>query len=478
MSCKTLPSIGAMLSLSACLFLAPFIDAHAQAVPSILGAFSGTFSGQDDSCTPPETTKSFNGNISFTIADQQGSAFTASGTIGDNKTFGLRVFDRPDAITVSGSITANGAVSGNLVVQDGSKATLSGTLSGDTLRFNFTGSDKDQMCWFSGDMTLTRAGSAIIPADAPSNTATTQTEVDAFMRGQPVANSNRIRSVLRGGGNRGLQPSNKGLTLSGMSAGEGYSAPVGAWFGYSYTGAENDFSTTAFKSKRHSVLFGLDTLPADDLLLGVSVGLERSELDTRFNGGEQSITAFTLAPYLGLILNDWLTIDASAGISDVKNDQFRTSGAARISSDVDSYRLFANVNLAASQSFDALRVTGLAGLLWATQRDDEFVESNGRVTQKARSNVGRSLLGGEIAYSAGAWEPYASGLLEYDFTTTSQEFAAGVLAPADDRSDLLLSVGLRYFGNNAFSGSLEYSTILGRENLDESSINASARWQF
>ena len=56
MSCKTLPSIGAMLSLSACLFLAPFIDAHAQAVPSILGAFSGTFSGQDDSCTthPPD----------------------------------------------------------------------------------------------------------------------------------------------------------------------------------------------------------------------------------------------------------------------------------------------------------------------------------------------------------------------------------------------------------------------------------------
>ena len=117
-------------------------------------------------------------------------------------------------------------------------------------------------------------------------------------------------------------------------------------------------------------------------------------------------------------------------------------------------------------------------MLWATQRDDDFLESNGQRTQDARFNVGRFLLGGELAYSVGDWEPYASGLFEYDFTRTTQTFAAGVRAPEHDDTDVLVSVGLRYFGNNNITGSLEYNTLLGRQDLDEDTFNASIRWQF
>jgi hypothetical protein len=436
----------------------------------MLGSFDGTFSGQDSFCSPPTVVESFAGTISLSVTDQQGAAFTATGTIIDDE--GL------EPIAINGSIAADGSVTGSLNVldpADPASATLTGSLSGDTLLATFVGSDTD--CTFSGSMTLSRGG-AITPANAPSNVVTTKSEINSFVRGQPVANSNRIRSVLRGGGNRGAQASNSSLTLSGMSAGEGSSAPVGAWLSYSYADTENDFASTAFSSARHSGLFGLDIMPADNWLLGVSVGLERSSVKTGFNNGEQDITAFTVAPYMGLVFNDWLTLDASIGISDVKNEQFRLQATTRVNSKVRSTRWFANINLAASYSFDALRLTGLGGLLWASQRDDDFLESNGQRTADGRFKIGRSLVGGEIAYSAGAWEPYAGGLFTYDFTSTSQQFAAGVLAPDSDNTDMLLSFGLRYFGTNNITGSLEYSTLLGRKNLTEDSINTSIRWQF
>ena len=37
---------------------------------------------------------------------------------------------------------------------------------------------------------------------------------------------------------------------------------------------------------------------------------------------------------------------------------------------------------------------------------------------------------------------------------------------------------MRYFSKNSITGSLEYNTLLGRQNLDEDTFNARIRWQF
>ena len=355
-------------------------------------------------------------------------------------------------------------------------ASLAGSLVGDTLNLSFDGADV--FCSFIGTISASRSSTAaIIPDVIPSNILTTAAEIDSFLRGQPVANSSRIRNVLTGAG-RNFQVNAGSISVSGMSAAEGSAMPLGAWAAFSYSDTENDFITTAFTSKRYGILFGIDTQPTDDTLLGVSVGLERSEVKTTFNLGEQQLTAITLAPYFGMLFNEWLTFDITAGISDVQNDQFRTAGTARVTSDVESLRFFANANVAATYTFAALRLTGQGGVLWATQRDDDFQESNGLITPESSFNVGRFLLGGEVAYSLGAWEPYVNGLFEHDFTRTKQRFAAGVLTPKNDDSDLLLSVGLRYFGANNVSGYLEYSTLIGRRNIDEDTISASLRWAF
>jgi hypothetical protein len=306
---------------------------------------------------------------------------------------------------------------------------------------------------------------------------TTNAAINSFVQTSLPAISNRIGAVFRGTAN-GLFSANNVYSINGMAAGDGERPPFGAWAGYSFTDSRNDFSSTAFESDRHTILLGLDTMPSDSILLGVSVSLERSETDTQFNRGEQDLTAISLTPYAGFLLTDWLSVDMAVGVGSVSVKQFRTSGGARITSDVKSTRLYGSVNATATWAFDRILATGHTGLLYATQDDEDFRESNGTAIGDARSNLGRFLFGGELAYSAGAWEPYVSGTFEYDFARTDQVFATGVAAPRADDSDLLFAVGLRYFGNNNISASAAYTTVIGRRDLDEDGFNLNVSWQF
>ncbi len=223
---------------------------------------------------------------------------------------------------------------------------------------------------------------------------------------------------------------------------------------------------------------GLDITPQKNWIVGVSVALERTSVNTRFNGGEQDITGISVTPYMGYLLSDWLSIDAALGISTVQTDQFRTAGGTRITSDVESTRLFGNINATATWTFGSLLASTRAGMLYATQDDDDFRESNGGTFQSNRTSVGRFLLGGELAYSAGSFEPYVGATFEHDFTRTGVSFAPGVAQPRSDDSDVLAAIGLRYYGGDDLSGSIEYSTLLGRRNLDEDTISANVRWKF
>lgn len=189
-------------------------------------------------------------------------------------------------------------------------------------------------------------------------------------------------------------------------------------------------------------------------------------------------TGISVSPYFGFLLNDWLSVDAAVGVSSLSTDQYRTSGTSLVTSDVDSFRIYGTMNLTATQAFDKVLASGYAGMLYATQSDDDYLESDGRTVNDVRNSIGRFLLGGELAYSAGAWEPYVSGTFEYDFTRSDLNYGAGVLQPEYDATDVLFAVGLRYFSKDNVSGAVEYSTVLGRQDLNEHSVSANLRWQF
>ncbi|MCZ6525382.1 MAG: hypothetical protein O6928_02300 [Gammaproteobacteria bacterium] len=50
--------------------------------------------------------------------------------------------------------------------------------------------------------------------------------------------------------------------------------------------------------------------------------------------------------------------------------------------------------------------------------------------------------------------------------------------PSNDRDDVLMRVGVRYFDNNGISGNLEYSKRLDRDDFDEDRISLTVRVDF
>ena len=447
--------------------------------PNILGTAAGTFSSFLSMCEAEEDDGSNSGNLILNFIDQQGHDFSGEGS--GNDRFG------------SFSLTFSGSVFGSSISVDilaigaeGEETQLfgSGTFSGGVIELSFFGQDiSGDTCIVSdGRATLTFSSDAFNPLTSSPVEGTIVNDLFTATRRDVNVIQSRLRN--RRAGNLGLsQIDGQGVMLSGevngAAAGDDITMPLGVWASYVRTDAKNDFSSTANKSTINSVFAGVDFEFWGNALIGVALGMEDGSTKTRFNNGKEDITGFTVAPYFAVTFTDVLSADLSGGVSQVSIDQYRTSlTGARIESDTDAWRYFVAGNLNATYQWGPVLLTGSGGLLYSHQDVDSFTETNGNRVDDIDATLGQFRLGGELAYVAGSFEPYFSALYSYDFTRTELNFAPGVLRPSGDDDDIQLGFGLRYFGDNGLSGSLEYSTLLNRDNYDEDVFTASVRWNF
>ncbi len=273
-----------------------------------------------------------------------------------------------------------------------------------------------------------------------------------------------------------------GMRYTGMAAGDSFAFPYAIWGNFSYTDASSDFSTTAFDSSRYNVFVGADFSPREGLVMGLALGYEDNEIDTFFNAGEMDVDGYTVVPYVALQVGDQSSLDLAFGYSDLDTSQFRLTGGvpggARINSKVGSERYFVSANYNTFRDYGEWHVTSQLGVFWAKDQHDAFTESNGTVNGRTSFKLGQAKIGAEVARAWGAFEPYASATLEYDFARTGLPFAAGVARPQYDPTDVLFGFGVRYFADNGLSGSVGYSRIFGRENYDESTLQLLIRAEF
>ncbi len=268
----------------------------------------------------------------------------------------------------------------------------------------------------------------------------------------------------------------------GMAAGDDFAFPYSFWGSVSRTDSDNDFVSTAFDSTRYNFLAGADFSPREGLVMGLALGYEDQDVDTTFNAGNADMDGFTVIPYLSLMVGDKTSANLSFGYSSIDISQFRSTGGvpggAPISSKTDSNRWFLSGNVSHYRQYGNWNLTGHAGLFWAKDQLDAFTESDGTANLKNSSSLGQWRIGIEGAYPMGAFEPYASATLENDFRQTKISYAAGVAVPKHDPTDVLLGFGLRYFADDGLSGSIGYSTVVGRENYDEDTLQLMIRAEF
>jgi hypothetical protein len=168
------------------------------------------------------------------------------------------------------------------------------------------------------------------------------------------------------------------------------------------------------------------------------------------------------------------------GFSYIDIDQYRTAPGTnnRVTSSTESSRLFFAGNVNATKQYANWLLTGRVGLLWAGEGQDAFTESDGTPVATEDFEVGQLRAGGDAAYPMGNWEPYGSLMFEYDYVRTDILVAPGQEKAANDHTGAVMGLGLRYFGDDGQSGSIEYSAVLGREDYSEGTLNLMLRGEF
>ncbi len=294
--------------------------------------------------------------------------------------------------------------------------------------------------------------------------------------------STRINNVVKGlmGGFKMSGTAAMYGTTLGRAAGENLEG-IGAWGSYSYTDFENETVLSGYDGDRHSFLVGMDTKPRDNMVLGLALGYENTDIDTAFNGGELENEGFTVAPYFGMAIDDHWSMDITAGYSSTDTDQFRTlvGTTTRITSSTDSERWFGSANINYGLSHDHFYFEGRGGVLSANEEQDAYTESDNTPIGSSRTAVTQLQLGGLVTYVGHEqFQPFVGLTYNYDASVNRQELVdtnGNVLG--DDDDDFLGSLGFRYNRDNLTAG-LEWNRRFSREDLEEDSLNLDVRVDF
>ena len=268
-------------------------------------------------------------------------------------------------------------------------------------------------------------------------------------------------------------------------AGEGKSAGggerrVGVWANVAYSDIEDDLSSTAYDGNLFSLLVGADYRVSDRFLVGLAIGYENIDVDTTFNRGDIEADGVTVAPYAGYVINRYFTVDVSGGYTDSDTDMSRTSpiSGSVITGQMDSSRWFVGGNLNAHYQVNRISLLGRAGLLYATETQDAFTESDTTFNPERDIDLGQLRIGAQIAYRMGKVQPYVTGTFEYDFNREKIVVGAGQATPANDRSGFEVGGGVRFALSDRVSGGIEGSTHVGRDDFSSTSVSGNVRIKF
>jgi len=455
--------------------------------------FINTFTGTATlvaSCVDPTESGTFTGSWSTTGSNLSGNNYDFLGITDASIDGSIVTFDGVGIISGntssgSGTLFSGGSSFGSFTFNNSLSAdatTLTTTASGS---FFTAGGGCNFTTTTSGTGVASGSGDSVIdPEDTSSSTVTEAVLFNTQIQTQVSDISRHISGALSGrrffGGPRVRDNEFTMEGATGLNAGDGSTIPYGVWGNYSYSDYDNDLSSTAFDGNSHSFLGGLDFAFWENTVLGVAFGYDNSDIDTTFNGGNQDTDTYTIAPYFGALLTDTLSLDFNVGYSRVEFDQFRTlpGTTTRVSSSPDADRWFGALNLNGITYYDNWILGARVGALWAKSVIDSYTESNGAIVARSRNKLGSGSVAGDVAYSYKNFEPFVNVSYQYDFELTEIAVTTGP-QPSNDRDDVLMRVGVRYFdNNNNISGNLEYSKRFDRDDFDEDRISLTVRIDF
>lgn len=262
------------------------------------------------------------------------------------------------------------------------------------------------------------------------------------------------------------------IALPGQGGKGAAAAPGGkafnAWFALSNSDISYDYAPLQSSGKVRVGLLGIDYTFKNSVVAGLAIASDKTDVDLKGSsfgvaGGKLKGSGTTYSPYIGIPLNKNWSADLAFGWGKTTVDTEVLATTSRMT----DKRTTASVGLSYRQLAGAdnkWMLTGRGSYLAVKDKLGAYTMSNGTFVPDATVNLSQLRFGGQAAYNAGVFSPYAGLNYIYDVTAPSQAGAA------NDRDAFQAVLGIRFTVPNGFYGGLQYASELNRSQIKNNQV--------
>lgn len=259
--------------------------------------------------------------------------------------------------------------------------------------------------------------------------------------------------------------------------GQGETGKAGAagpapWNGYVAAARANigsSFQPTQAGGSVDVGIVGVDYTFANKAILGAAVSGARARVETPFNGGNVSANTTSISPYLLFPISQALQLDATAGFGRSSTTTQDNSVAGGISGSNNGTSSSYGLGLTYRHQTGKWGFNGRGALSTAENKQDSVTLSNNTFVNASTTRTSTLRLGGQAAYNAGTFVPFAGLTYIYDFQKATQSAVLGQ-NPANDKDGFQLVAGMQFRSQGALYGGFQLSSELGRKEVKNNSL--------
>ena len=254
------------------------------------------------------------------------------------------------------------------------------------------------------------------------------------------------------------------------------------WTAASYNGIRRNDLGGDYHGGITNGVVGYDRQLNSAFVVGLALGFENVDIITGYDYGTLKSNSGTIAPYLGVILADWLVLDTSVGYTAIGYDFMRDSNTTKVTGKTDASRYFGSADLTATRHYDRVKVFGQVGYLELSETQHSYTESNATrhptntiYFGQVHATVGT---GYDFPTDFGTVTPSVSVRYEYDTVQPGAIFLGNGVYSSTKPDGVVFGFGVDVKTHDDLSFGLKATTTQFRDHTDAFSAVGNVKYRF
>lgn len=230
-----------------------------------------------------------------------------------------------------------------------------------------------------------------------------------------------------------------------------------------------------------TILTGFDYYLTEDVLAGISIGGEKTRFSMGSNGSNRlSGIGVTVSPYVGYILNQYLTAEAAFSYGHSINDSNQDLVGIVSSGTYEANRYMGSLTVSGYYSVKPFDLKGLIGYDIAHLAPNNFTDSLANRIKLATIDLQQVRVGGEVSVDVAEFQPYLSSIVSIDTINSGNDRGNddGSETVRHGRVGVQVGGGVKANITDSFVVGVQASTMLARPQEKNTTVGLFTRLSF